>query len=124
MRFSQPVHMAEDAGPSWARRTSGRRKRGLNLGPLIGFIATILALFGALTTVMSIKEGSIASGGAVIDGWIDEGVAFVREAAGQAPAKVEEAADVAGDKAEAAADRTGAALKAGAEKTAEEFRSK
>lgn len=124
MRFSKPVHMADDAGPSWARRASGRRRRGPGLGPLVGFIATLLALFGALTGVMAIKERSIAAGGAVIDGWIAEGVAFVRQAAGQAPAKVEKAADVAGDKAEAVADRTGSALKAGADKTAEEFRSK
>lgn len=120
MRFLQPVRMADDAqGPSWAR---SRRRRRANAGPLIGFLVTLLALFGALTAVMAIKERSIGQGGAVIDGWIAQGVALVRESAGQAPAKVEAAAESAGNKAGAAADRTGAALKAGAEKTADELK--
>ena len=123
MRFLQPVRMAdENQGPSWAR-SRRRKRRGPNFAPLIGFLVTLLALFGALTAVMSIKERSIEAGGKVIDGWIATGIAVIKESAGQAPAKVEAVADKAGDKVEAAAEKTGSALKAGADKTAEEFKS-
>jgi len=128
MRFSQPTRMSEDAaGPAWARRTSGRRKKsgfGTFIGRLLGFLAFLLAVFGALTAVVSIKEGSVASGGAMVDGWIAEGVALVKESAGQGAAKVEATADEAGEKAGAVANHTGDALKAGADKTVEELKTK
>lgn len=118
MRFPEAVRNSDDAGhsPVWAR---SKRRRGPGAGPFIGFLVTLLALFGALTAVMAIKERSIAAGGAVIDAWITVGVQKAREAIGQAPA----AGAVAADKAGNAVEKTGDALKAGAAETADELKS-
>lgn len=116
MRFSEPVRMADDDGasPVWARST--RRSRGGN--PIVGLLVTLLALFGALTAVLGIKEQSVAKGGAMIDGWISAGWDSARKLAGQAP----EAAEVAAEKAGDAAAKTGDALEAGADKVAQDLK--
>lgn len=95
--------MADDAehSPVWARS----KRRGGN--PFIGLIVTLLALFGVLTAVLGIKERSLAEGGAMMDGWISQGVATVR---GKAP----EAADQAATATAAAAEKAGNAAQAGA----------
>ena len=113
MRFPEVVRMAEgDPGPVWAR---SKRRRGNPLGGLVGLIVTLLALFGALTFGLSIKEHSVAGAGAMIDGWIMVGKNEVMKAIGKAP----EAAEVAADKAGDAAHSTGDALQAGAAETAD-----
>lgn len=114
MRFSQPVHMADgDSSPVWAR--SKRRSGGASP---IGFVVTLLALFGVLSAVLGIKERSMAEGGAIIDGWISSAWTSARSLAGQAPEAGEEAADKVGE----TAAKTGDALQAGAEKTADELK--
>lgn len=115
MRFSEPVRMADDGdhGPVWSRKS--RRSRG---NPIIGLLVTLLALFGALSMVMGIKERSFSAGGAVIDGWVSGAWKGVRELAGQAPDAAEKAADEAGE----AAAKTGDALQAGAATAAEEMK--
>lgn len=115
MRFPEPVRMADDGdhGPVWARRS--RRSSG---NPLIGLLVTLLALFGAVTLVMSIKERSISAGGAVMDGWVSGAWNGVRSLAGQAPEAAEKAADEAG----VAAAKTGDALQAGARSAADEIK--
>ena len=114
MRFPQPVHMADDGGdgPVWART----RRRGGGF-PIIGLIVTLLALFGALTAVLAIKEKSVAEGGAVIDGWIATGWDKVREMTGQADEIAAEAVDETGE----AAARAGEALEDGADTAAEQL---
>ena len=90
MRFSQPVRMADgDGSPVWAR---SRKRGGI---PIVGLLVTLLALFGALTAVLGIKEQSLAAGGA---------------------------ADDAAAEAGAAAAKAGDALQAGAETTANEMK--
>ena len=117
MRFPEVVRNSDDTShsPVWAR---SKRKRGPGAGPFIGFLVTLLALFGALTGVMAVKERSVAAGGAVIDGWISTGVQAALKAVGKAPAAATVAADKAGDTAE----KTGDALKAGAAETAQELK--
>ena len=118
MKFPELVRMADDEGhnPVWAR--SKRRRSGGGAGGFIGLIVTLLALFGALTGVLAIKERSVAAGGEVIDGWIQAGWNSALKVVGKAPA----AAEVAVDKAGNAAEKTGDALQAGAEKTADELK--
>lgn len=108
MRFSEPVRMADggDHGPVWART----KKRGAG-GPVLGFLVTLLALFGALTLVLSIKEKSVAQAGATIDGWVAVGWNAALTAVGKAP-----------EKAGHVASRTGDALAAGAQGAADELR--
>ena len=103
MTFSEPVRMAEDDGgtPSWARP---KRRRGGS--PVINFLVTLLALFGALTAVLGVKEQSVAEGGVIIDSWISAGWQGARRLAGQAP----EAAEAVVDKAGAAVATGGEAL--------------
>ena len=117
MNFPDVVRNADDTShsPVWAR---SKRRRGRGGTPLVGFLVTLLALFGALTAVMAIKERSIAAGGAVIDSWITAGVQKGREVIGQAPA----AGAVAADKAGNAVGKTGDALKAGAAETADKMK--
>jgi hypothetical protein len=112
MRFSEPVRMADDGehSPVWAR---SKRRRGGN--PFIGVIVTLLALFGVLTAVLGVKEGSLAEGGAMIDGWIAKGVATVK---GEAPRVADDAADAAGE----AAEKAGDAAQAGAAAASEELK--
>lgn len=114
MRFPEPVRMADDGehSPVWARS-----KRGGGV-PIVGLLITLLALFGALTAVLGIKEKSVGAGGEVIDGWISTGWNGALKMAGQAPEAAEKAADEAGD----AADKTGDALQAGAATTAQELK--
>ena len=117
MRFPEPVRMAEDdsSSPVWAR---SKKRRSGGGAPLVGFLVTLLALFGALTAVMAIKERSVAAGGAVIDGWMIAGWNTALQAVGKAPA----AAEVAADKAGNAAEKTGDALQAGAAETADQLK--
>ena len=112
MRFPEVVRDSDDHGhsPVWAKP---KRRSGGN--PLVGLVVTLLALFGALTAVLGIKEQSVAEGGAMIDGWITTGWATVK---GEAPAAMDATAEKAGD----AAARTGDALQAGAATTAEELK--
>lgn len=115
MRFSEPVRMAEDdGGPVWAR--SKRRRGG---PPVLGFIITLLALFGALTAVLGIKERSVAEGGALIDGWITAGWEQIKDITGQADEATDEALTEAAD----AADSAGAALGEGADEAARTLQS-
>jgi hypothetical protein len=115
MRFSEPVRMAEDdGGPVWAR--SKRRRGG---PPVVGFIITLLALFGALTAVLGIKERSVAEGGAMIDGWITAGWEQIKNITGQADEATDEALTEAAD----VADSAGAALGEGAEEAARTLQS-
>lgn len=115
MRFPEPVRMADDGdhGPVWAR--TGRRSGS---SPIIGLLVTLLALFGATSLVMGIKERSLSAGGAVMDGWVSGAWNGARSLVGQAPEAAEKAADEAG----AAAAKTGDALEAGAEKAADEMK--
>ncbi len=102
------------ARPAWERR--GRRG-GSN--PIVGLVVTLLALFGALTTGLSIAEGSVAGAGARIDGWISAAWNTVRGV------DVEDAAEAAGEAAEAtgeAAEEAGDAVEAGAEAASEELK--
>lgn len=117
MRFSEVVRTADDTShnPVWAR---SKRRRGPGAGSFVGFLVTLLALFGILTAVMAFKEGSIAAGGAVIDSWITAGVQKAREVVGRAPA----AGAVAADKAGTAVEKTGDALQAGAAETADQMK--
>lgn len=111
MRFSEPVRMADDGehSPVWAR---SKRRSG---NPLVGFIVTLLALFGVLTAVLGVKEQSLAEGGAIMDGWIAKGVALVKRdgpgAADEAAVAVADAAGQAGDAAQAGAAAASDALK-------------
>ncbi|MFN4295210.1 MAG: hypothetical protein ACK4FB_00060 [Brevundimonas sp.] len=115
MRFSEPVRMADDdVGPVWAR--SKRRRGG---PPIVGFIVTLLALFGALTAVLGIKERSVGEGGAIIDGWISTGWQKAREITGQAGEATDQAVSETAD----AVDRAGAALGEGAGNAAPELQS-
>ncbi len=116
MRFPEPVRNSDDhASPVWAR---SKRRSGGGGGGFVGLIVTLLALFGALTAVLGIKEQSLAEGGAMMDGWITAGVIQGKKLIGQAPEAAEAAADKAGD----AAEKTGDALEAGAASTAETLR--
>ena len=116
MRFNQITRMADDGhtGPVWARKS---RRSGGGLSGIVGLIVTLLAVLGALTAALGIKEQSLAEGGAVLDSWITRGVDGAKGLVGQAPEAAEAVADDAGDLAE----KTGDALEAGAEKTAEEL---
>ncbi|MFN3815385.1 hypothetical protein [Brevundimonas sp.] len=96
----------DDGGPVWSR---SKRQRGGP--PVVGFIITLLALFGALTAVLGIKERSVAEGGATIDGWITAGWEKAKEITGQADEVTDEALSETAD----AAGRAGAALGEGAE---------
>lgn len=115
MRFPEPVRMADDGehSPVWAR--SKRRGGGM---PIVGLLVTLLALFGALTAVLGIKERSVGAGGDMIDGWISTGWNSALKLVGKAPEAAEKAADEAGE----AADKTGDALQAGAATTAQELK--
>lgn len=109
MYKSEPVRMADDDnGPVWAR--TRRRSRGA--GPLIGFLVTLLALFGAVMVVASVKEGSISGGGAFVDHWVGRGVQAVKDMWAEASAGTEDAADAVAEEAqpvaEAAADAAAA----------------
>jgi hypothetical protein len=114
MRFNEPMRMAEggEYSPVWAR---SRRRNGGN--PVIGLIVTLVALFGALTIALGVKERSLAEGGAIVDGWLSSGWHAAQRMVGKAP----ETAEVAADKAGAAAEKTGDALQAGADKAAQEI---
>lgn len=114
MQFSQPVRMADggEASPVWAR---SRKRGGV---PIVGLLVTLLALFGALTAVLGIKEQSLAAGGAVVDGWISTGWDSAKGLVGKAPAAADDAAAEAG----AVAAKAGDALQAGAETTANEMK--
>lgn len=112
MRFSEPVRMADggEHSPVWARKK--RRSGG---SPIVGVIVTLLAVFGVLTAVLGVKERSLAKGGAIMDGWIAQGVATVK---GEAPRVADDAADAAG----AAAGKAGDAAQAGAAAASEELK--
>lgn len=86
---------------------------------MLGFIITLLALFGALTAVLGIKERSVAEGGALIDGWITAGWEQIKDITGQADEATDEALTEAAD----AADSAGAALGEGADEAARTLQS-
>jgi hypothetical protein len=66
--------------PVWAKR----RKRRNGLGALLQVIIVLLALFGAMVLGVSLRMGSVAKGGAVIDQWVAQGKLKWNEAAQQA----------------------------------------
>jgi len=115
MRFNQITRMTDEghSSPVWARK---KRRSGSGISGIIGLIITLLAVFGALTAALGIKEQSVAEGGAIIDSWITKGVDGARGLIGQAP----EAAGTVADEAGNLAEKTGDALEAGAGTTAEE----
>lgn len=116
MRFNQITRMADDGhtGPVWARKS---RRSGGGLSGIFGLVVILLAVFGALTAALGIKEQSLAKGGAVLDSWITRGVDGAKDLMGQAP----EAAEVVAEDAGNLAEKTGDALEAGAGKTADEL---
>lgn len=105
--------VGEHDGGAARRPPTGRRRRGVS--PLIGMPITLLAIFGALTAGMALKEGSMARGGVVIDGWIAGGVAWTRETFETALPHIRAAAT----RAEAAALATGEAIGDAWKKTVE-----
>ena len=115
MRFPEPFRDSDDSGhsPVWARSS---RRRGGN--PIIGLVVTLLALFGALTIALGVKERSLAAGGGVVDGWMKAGWTEIKKLTGQADEVAVEAAKETGE----AAGDVGDALKAGADKTAQELK--
>lgn len=97
MQMLEPVRMSgEDAGPVWAR--SRRRSRGA--GPLVGFIVSLLAIFGAVVVIASVKEGSIAGGGAFVDHWVGRGVQASKDFWHEATSGTEKAADAVAEEAQ------------------------
>ncbi len=68
--------------PVWAKR---RKRRGVG-GPLLQILIVLLALFGAVVLGVSLRMGSVAKGGAVIDQWVVEAKAKWDDAAVQARA--------------------------------------
>ncbi|WAC60025.1 hypothetical protein [Brevundimonas sp. SL130] len=68
-------------GPLWTRR----KKKKASAAPLINVLVTLLALIGALTLVLSIKERSIEAAGRMADGWIATGWAGAQKLAGRTP---------------------------------------
>ena len=72
---------------------------------------TLLALFGAVTAILGIKEGSVRDGGAVMDTWIAAGWAWGQDMLDREPA-APEAAPVAAQPAPAAAPATAPAAAA------------
>lgn len=115
MRFSETTRTADGAeGPIWARR----KKKKASAAPLINVLVTLLALIGALTLVLSIKERSVQEAGRMMDGWIATGWSGAQKLAGRAP----EAADVAAEKAGQAAKKTGDALETGASTARDELK--
>ncbi|KQS57742.1 hypothetical protein ASG17_01360 [Brevundimonas sp. Leaf363] len=118
MRFSEPMKMADGHGGSEHNPVWARTKRRSGGNPLIGLIVTLLALFGALTIALGVKERSVAEGGAIIDGWLSSGWHAAQRAVGKAPQTAEVAADKAGD----AAEKAGDAVAAGAQKAADEIK--
>ena len=111
MRMLKPVRMSgEDNGPVWAR--SRRRSRGA--GPLIGFLVSLLAIFGAIMVVASVKEGSIAGGGAFVDHWTGKAIQWGKDAWAEATADTEQAADAVAEEVQPAVDGAAAAGEAAA----------
>ena len=115
MRSPEPARNADDHASPVRARPKRRLSRGG--GGFVGFIVTLLALFGVLTAVLGIKKQSLAEGGAVMDGWITAGIDQGKKSIGQAP----QAAEVAAEKAANAAKKSGDALEAGAATTAEKL---
>ncbi|MDO1559044.1 hypothetical protein Q0812_06335 [Brevundimonas sp. 2R-24] len=104
-------------GPVWAR--SSRRGGG---GGLVGILVVLLALFGAVTLGLAIKERSVAEGGAVIDGWISSAWSTIRGASAEADEAAAEAAGEARVEASEAVASAGDAVEQGAERAAENLR--
>jgi hypothetical protein len=89
-------------GPVWSRPKRSSRGSG---NPVVGFLVTLLALFGALTAVMGVKERSVGEGGAIIDGWISSGWNRVRSLGGKADDAAVGAAETTGQAMQAAGQR-------------------
>jgi hypothetical protein len=82
MRFSKRVRAIDGAeGPLWTRR----KKKKASAAPLINVLVTLLALIGALTLVLSIKERSVEAAGRMVDGWIATGWTGAQTLAGRSP---------------------------------------
>ncbi|MDP3418094.1 hypothetical protein, partial [Falsiroseomonas sp.] len=91
------------------------RSRRRSRNPLLGILVSLLALFGALTAVLGVKEQSLAEGGAIMDGWIAKGIGTIR---GEGPRVAGEAADATG----AAAGKAGDAAQAAAAAASDELK--
>lgn len=69
MRFFTLTRAAAGAeGPIWSRPR--KRKRKFSAAPLVNTVLALLALIGALTLVLSIRERSVEAAGRTMDGWI------------------------------------------------------
>lgn len=114
MKVEGSAGMAEGGGgPVWERRRGGG---GGN--PIVSFLVTLLALFGALVIGLAIFERSVAGAGERVDGWIDTVVGMVSGGADDAE---NEAADAAGEVVDAAGDAAagaGEAVEAAADEAA------
>ena len=102
-------------GPVWARPKRSGRSAG---NPLVGFLVTLLALFGALTAVLGVKEQSVGEGGAIIDGWITSGWSRVRSLGGRADEAAVDAAESTGR----AMRNTGDAVEKGADRAVDDLK--
>ena len=102
-------------GPVWARPKRSSRSAG---NPLVAFLVTLLALFGALTAVLGVKERSVADGGAIIDGWITSGWTKVRSLGGKADDAAVDAAESTGR----AMRTTGDAVEKGADRAVDDLK--
>jgi hypothetical protein len=118
MRFPQPLRMADDGGhgPVWTR---AKRRSGGN--PVVGVVIGALALLGAVTGGLAIKERSFAGAGETLDAGLAAVIDFGRGLVGQAGEEAAEAADDTAAAAEAAAEKAAAAASAGADAARDEL---
>jgi hypothetical protein len=118
MRFLEPVRMADDSGgPVWTR---AKRHKGGGV-PVVGLIVGALALLGAATAGLAIKERSFAGAGATLDGALAAVIDFGRGLVGQAGEEASAAADETAAAATAAAEKAASAAEAGAEAARDEL---
>jgi hypothetical protein len=112
--------MADDAGggPVWTR---AKRHKGGGGVPVVGLIVGALALLGAATAGLAIKERSFAGAGETLDTALAAVIDFGRGLVGQAGEEATEAADETAEAAEAAAEKAAAAASAGAEAARDEL---
>jgi len=121
MQFLQPVRMADDSGgsgPVWSR---ARRHKSGGGFPVVGLIVGALALLGATTAGLAVRERSFAGAGETLDTALAAVIDFGRGLVGQAGEEATEAADETAEAAEAAAEKAAAAASAGAEAARDEL---
>lgn len=58
----------------WHKQAQAQEQAKLRRrGSVVRFLLTLAAVFGALVAVLAVRGGSVAAGGAVIDGWLYAG---------------------------------------------------